>query len=451
MPQIHEDSVRTSESEPSRDYSTARGVLVVAVVAAVAVGIGLVGQRLIAEGIKLHLLGGVLIRGGYFPGIGWQAWTALIIGLITVVRGTAIATMLSWRVLQLLTTLASLGWTVSLAAAKPNFEDKSGITGPLQNIAEYLYDVPRIHGLNDLLGNFIKNIPAHSANPWTTHVAGHPPGPIALFAGLKAIGLGGPGWAAAICIVVGIGSVPAVLSAVRSLHGERSARAIAPFLIVGPWALWIATTGDALWLGTSCLAVAVLAAGLSTAAPRRLLLMTSGLLFGISLFGSYGMALMGLVVLTVVIYRRRFAALPWIIIGGLIPIVLAGLGGFWWWHGLTVTSVRVTDGPASIDRPLWYFLIANLVVAAIAVGPAVVGASGQRGLWRRPLVSGAILAILIADLTGLAKGEVERIWLPFYPWIATATECLPRRSRSFWLATQVVTTFTITYVMRTDW
>lgn len=444
-------AVLAAESAPTRDYSVARGLLAIGATAVVGAAIGLIGKRLIADGTKLHLLGGVLIRGSFTPGIGWPILGALIIGLVTVVRGTTIASKLSWRQLQIITTLAGLGWTVSLAAAKPDFEGKSGITGPLENIAEYLYDVPRIHGLNDLLGNFIKNIPAQSANPWTTHVAGHPPGPTALFAALKAIGLGGSGWASAVCIIVGISSVPAVLSAVRTLHGERSARTVAPFLVLAPWALWIATTADALWLGTSCLAVAVLAASLSAAQPRRLLLMTSGLLFGISLFGSYGMALIGVLVLAVVIYRRRFAALPWLIVGGLLPIVLAGIGGFWWWHGLVVTSVRVTDGPASLDRPLWYFLIANLVVAAIAVGPAVVGAAAQRGLWRQPLVYGALLAILLADLTGLAKGEVERIWLPFYPWIATVTQCLPRRSRAFWLAVQAATPIVITVLMRTEW
>lgn len=445
------ESVLAPGSAPTRDYSVTRGLLAVGAVAVVGVVTGLIGNRLISDGTKLHLLGGVLIRGDLTISIGWPIIGALIVGVITVVRGTTIASKVSWSQLQIITTLAGLGWTISLAAAKSNIDNKSGITGPLEAVAEYLYDVPRIHGLNDLLGNFIGHIPARSADPWTTHVAGHPPGPTALFAGLKAIGLGGSGWAAAICIIVGIGSVPAVLSAVRSLHGEHSARTVAPFLVLAPWALWIATTADALWLGTSCLAVAVLAASLSTATPRRLLLITSGLLFGISLFGSYGMALMGVIVLAVVIYRRRFAALPWIVVGGLIPIVLAGLGGFWWWHGLAVTSVRVTDGPASMDRPLWYFLIANLVVAAIAVGPAVVGASVQRGLWRQPLVYGALVAILLADLTGLAKGEVERIWLPFYPWIATATRCLPSRSVSFWLTLQAATPIVITILMRTEW
>ena len=43
----------------------------------------------------------------------------------------------------------------------------------------------------------------------------------------------------------------------------------------------------------------------------------------------------------------------------------------------------------------------------------------DRGAWL--LVGGALAALALADVTGLSKGEVERIWLPFMPWIVTVT------------------------------
>ena len=35
--------------------------------------------------------------------------------------------------------------------------------------------------------------------------------------------------------------------------------------------------------------------------------------------------------------------------------------------------------------------------------------------------------MVLADLSGMSKAEVERIWLPFLPWILLATAALPRR------------------------
>src|SRR5690606_40901761 len=36
------------------------------------------------------------------------------------------------------------------------------------------------------------------------------------------------------------------------------------------------------------------------------------------------------------------------------------------------------------------------------------------------LVAGALLALLIADLSGMSKAETERIWLPFTLWLLPA-------------------------------
>ena len=59
---------------------------------------------------------------------------------------------------------------------------------------------------------------------------------------------------------------------------------------------------------------------------------------------------------------------------------------------------------------------ANLAAVVCAIGPA-----GMAGLCRvaiRPLghylvVAAAVAAMLVADLSGMSKAEVERIWLPF--------------------------------------
>ena len=93
-----------------------------------------------------------------------------------------------------------------------------------------------------------------------------------------------------------------------------------------------------------------------------------------------------------------------------------------------------------MDRPYVYFLIADLAVLAVMLGPAVIA-----GLTVRPgralglLVVSTLAAVAVADLSGLSKGEVERIWMPFMPWITLAVVGLlrerPAQVRA-WLAAQ---------------
>ncbi len=75
----------------------------------------------------------------------------------------------------------------------------------------------------------------------------------------------------------------------------------------------------------------------------------------------------------------------------------------------------------------------NLACLAIAIGPAYAVALGRlrdRCLWL--LVGGTLAAMGLAALSGMSKGEVERIWLPFAMWVLPAGAVLaagPRRSR----------------------
>ncbi|MGH3915782.1 MAG: hypothetical protein ACRDTC_20580, partial [Pseudonocardiaceae bacterium] len=111
-----------------------------------------------------------------------------------------------------------------------------------------------------------------------------------------------------------------------------------------------------------------------------------------------------------------------------------------------------------LERPYWYWSWANLAALAVAVGPAT--AAGLRRLGARPrhaprglvlLVGAAVLALLCADLSGLSKAEVERIWLPFAVWLAAATALLPSRDTRIWLALQAVTALVVNHLLLTEW
>jgi hypothetical protein len=95
------------------------------------------------------------------------------------------------------------------------------------------------------------------------------------------------------------------------------------------------------------------------------------------------------------------------------------------------------------------------VVDLAGAGPAVVDLAGAPlGGLRRPevlLPVAAALAVLVADLTGLSKAEVERIWLPFTVWLVAATALLPATVRRPWLAAQAVTALAVNHLVLTNW
>jgi hypothetical protein len=71
------------------------------------------------------------------------------------------------------------------------------------------------------------------------------------------------------------------------------------------------------------------------------------------------------------------------------------------------------------------------------------------GVW--PLPVAALLAVLAADLSGLSKAEVERIWLPYAIWLLVATAWLPSRYRPGWLAAQALTALAVNHLLVTGW
>jgi hypothetical protein len=58
-----------------------------------------------------------------------------------------------------------------------------------------------------------------------------------------------------------------------------------------------------------------------------------------------------------------------------------------------------------------------------------------------------LLAVAAADVSQMARGEVERIWLPFVPWLALAA---PGHRRA-WLAAQVTVGLALQAALRSPW
>ena len=311
----------------SRSWSTAVAVL--------AVVVGGWGCR---DGYRPAPVGGNVLRGGYGVVLSPRVLLPAALGLAVVLYGPVLASRMRWWVLLGGSAGAAAAWAVALALSSGWHR----LVEPLASRYEYPYDVPRVGGLGELLDTFTASVPAGSADPWTTHVAGHPPGALLAFVALDRLGLSGLGWAAALCIAGGAAAVPAVLVGVRAVGGEAAARTVAPFAVLAPTALWVATSADALFAGVAAWGWPCWRSLRHVRPWRRALpAVAGGLLLGSALFLSFGLAALGLTALAVVlVHRRRLgrggvaAVLGIAAVGALTVVTAYAVAGYWWIDGL---------------------------------------------------------------------------------------------------------------------
>jgi hypothetical protein len=337
--------------------------------------------------------------------VGPSLLPAALLAVAVLAAGPRLAERWGFGRLLLATWATGAAWAVALAASA----GWSAVAAPLSSRYEYLGAVSRVGSPGRYLDTFVSALASYP-----THVKGHPPGMVLLLWALDRVGLGGATAATALVIGVGALAAPAVLVAVRALGDELAARQAAPFLVLAPAAIWLATSADALFAGIAACAIAAFAC-----ANRPAAAFAAGLLFGSALMLSYGIAPLGLVVLAIALRRRAWRALAWAGAGGAAVFAIFALAGFWWIDGLQATRALYEAGIAS-RRPYADFVLINLAAFALAVGPAAaVGLTRLRGATALLTVS-ALAAVAVADLSGLSRGETERIWLPFVPFVVLA-------------------------------
>jgi hypothetical protein len=59
--------------------------------------------------------------------------------------------------------------------------------------------------------------------------------------------------------------------------------------------------------------------------------------------------------------------------------------------------------------------------------------------------------VVVADLSLMSKAEVERIWLPFVPWLVLAVAVLPPGWRRGALAAQAGSALALQHLLWTPW
>jgi len=346
--------------------------------------------------------------------------------------------------------MAAVTWAVALGFG----DGHPTLGGVLNQSGEYLPAVRTVGSVGDFLSGFAQAV-SHRRYP--VHVNGHPPLMVLVFWAWGRLGATGPAWAAALVIAAGTSAVIAVATTLREIVDEASARRALPFLVLGPFAITVATSADAFFLGVTAWTAAALAIGI-----RRgswLVLVLAGLLAGAVPYLSYGLLPFGAVLVAVTVLAQRGASRP---TGGrafrmaaafgagllVVPLAMTA-AGFWWLDGVHGTHAAWAAGRGD-DRPYGYSFLADLAVLALLTGPATAVAAARRASGTTWLATASLAAVLALAAAGVTRLEVERIWLPFAPWLVVLTGSLTTRVR-LWLAVNVAVALAFQMLVLGGW
>ena len=371
----------------------------------------------------------------------------------------------TWGRLLVGAWLLGLAWMVSLALV----DGLAGIGSVLTHHTEYLVSARSVDDVGELLRTFVARIPLNAKGHWPVHVAGHPPGALLVFVGLDRLGLGS-GLASGLVVCALAATTPvSVAVAGRALGFAPQIRTVLPFLVIGPFALWQAVSADAVFAATAGWTVALAALAARATRPGRAgcLAIGSGMLLGVCALLSYGLPLVGFLVVAAMAagagWSLRMARLiVAAALAGAAVLALLAVLGYSYWEAYPALHQRYWDGLAAA-RPNSYWLWGNLAVLTVSAGPVMWGCLTAalprlRVALYRPtehpllvLVTGATVAMAVADLSLMSKAEVERIWLPFLPWLLLSTALLPTRWRRRALVGQAFIAVLTQHLLATPW
>ncbi|WP_091227665.1 hypothetical protein [Microbacterium sp. 3J1] len=409
----------------------------------------------------------------WMPRLGPGTPLAVLLGAAGVIWGPRLAESLRWGRLLLISFGASALWLFALATV----DGLDGIGTILDHRYEYLNTAREIDDVGATLREYVERIPYAHEDNWPVHIAGHPPGALLFFVLLVRVGLGSALAAGAVVLLLGATTVMAVLITMRALGAGDLARRAAPFLVFTPSAIWVAVSGDGMFMAVAAWGVCTLALATATRGASRVIWsVVAGLLLGYCVMMSYGLPLLGVLAVAVLIAGRSWVPLVIAAAAALAVVLLFALNGFAWWEAFPVLQQRYWDGVAS-RRPPGYWLWGNLAAFAVSAGPAIGASLVAVGAWAvgsirgrapedgaarrsiRPdprvivviLCAAGWLMVMLADLSNMSRAEVERIWLPFVPWATLGLALFGPRVRRGLLIGQIGFAILVQSLLHTGW
>jgi len=429
------------------------------------------------SGWDVHVRSFAPLHAKWDPRVGPGTLPAVALAVLAVVIGPRLVARSRWPWLLVGAYAVTVAWFVSLALV----DGTAGIGHLLDTRYEYMDTARAVAGrpFAETLDGYIPRI-AVGPDKWPVHIAGHPPGALLFYVVLVRLGATtglAAGW---VTLLVAATTPVAVLLTVRRLGAVSAARRAAPFLVLGPVAVWSAVSADAVFAAFAAWAAFLLAVA-ATSRTRAVVAgvgTASGLVFGYCVMLSYGLPLLGVLAVAVLVVARNARPFVWAVLGAVVVVGGFALWGFAWWEAYPVLRERYYDGVAH-NRPFSYWAWGNLGAFAVSAGPLAGAAvaqtvaivvrtarSGSGGLhdrvrawWAlpRPVLVPVVLAIggtamvFLADASGMSKAEVERIWLPFAPWVLVGTALLPPRWRRIGLVVQLATALLVQHTLDTGW
>ena len=401
-----------------------------------------------------------------FWSVNWlnPAWfIAVTVGVLGIAFGAAAARRLSWPWMVVTAYLTSVAFMLALAWTS----GAEGVAHVLDSEWEYYAEAPYVESIPRMISTYIERIPYEHPEKWSVHAAGHPPGALLFFVVMYRLGLEDPLYAGIATSLVGATSLIAVLLTLRLLGAEQTARTVAPFLAFTPALIFVCVSGDGMFAAFAAWGLAALAAAATARSRGRMAgwSVVAGLLLGYCVMLSYGLPLLGLLAVAVLIAARgSWWPMPIAAVAALGVVLTFVAFGYAWWDAYPVLVERYWSGAAK-HRPFSYWVWGNLGALLVSAGPMV--ASGIALLLaqaRHPrtarstdlrvtllLAGAALLIIVVADLSRMSKSEVERIWLPFIPWLSVSLTLLPPRWLRPALAVQVATALAVETLLYTTW
>ncbi len=388
------------------------------------------GRRLQRRSPDIKLGAAPLVGRDPLDGWDWRAHWQLLIPIVVACAVIAIAPVVidRWRLrwVTVATGFAATAFALGLAS----LDGSDGLFHGATDTTEYYANLAKTPAWRTFLDTFVERLGSYSV-----HVRGHPPGFTLALKAIAGVGVHGA-WPVVALSVIGVATTPIfVLVTVHRLAGGVWLRRSAPFLVLVPYAIWQITSADAFITSVAAACVATLAIALTS--PRRIVAVgasfAAGLFLGAALFLTYGVVTFLVLPVAVSVSRwRRWRRLLLVVLtsctaAAAVALTFRGLG-FWWFDGLAALKKQYWNGTAKF-RPWTYFTLSNAAVLLIAVGPAALAGIirlRQRAIWL--LVGSVLVAAAASTASQYSKGEVERIWLLFFPWIMLAAAPLAAAS-----------------------
>ena len=409
----------------------------VAGVAVAAVVMGAWGARLNADGARMLL--------NAPPFFGRWAWLdhpvrfvpAALVAMAILRWWPRLTETLQWGWLLVVSPLVSFAWAFSLTVSRGWDQLWLSLDNPENEYLPLARELGGVGEVREFVRTFVEQLPGYPE-----HVRGHGPLPVVGFWVIDRLGLGNAG-VGVLVVFMGSTAAAATLIAFDRIAGRERGRRAALFVGLAPAVIWF-SSADAVYMALASWSTAALAIAVTSGSSRVQVWagVAAGTGAGLFLLCSYGAPPMLGPLAGVALWGWWKGPRRWVVpalLAAIAPIALFWLGGFNWVDGFAATRVEYAKSIAR-RRPYRYFVVSNLVVLAVSVGPATVAGIAllrRRAVW--VLVGGAIGGALVATLSGYSKAEVERIWLPLTGFLTLAAAALPDGPipRRAWLAAQL--------------